>query len=44
MTWVEAVEFDTSGDGDDAGSSGLRAGKSPAFFVRRGLARSGRFL
>ena len=25
------------------GSSGFRAGKSPAFFVRRGLARSGRF-
>ena len=39
---IEQVELDCAGDVGDAGLAGLRAGKSPAFLVLRGLARSGR--
>jgi hypothetical protein len=39
---VEQVELDSPRDVGDAGLAGLRAGKSPAFLVFRGLARPGR--
>ena len=38
---AEAVDLDASGDADDAGLI-FAGGKSPAFLVARGLARSGR--
>jgi transposase-like protein len=40
VAW-EAVDLQSADDPDDAGRS-LRAGKSPAFLVARGLVRSGR--